>query len=753
MMDITRRIDKIIDARGLSLAKVERAAENLAACYESVRRFERLKAKIAVDDNYKKLFQSKPDILERIAGVSTKDFFDAHQEYSAKLKNLQERFSRKELHISFIGRAGQGKSLVMQNISGLGRNVIPSSEGGDCTGAKSVITNDSNATAVHAKIEFFNESEMIEIVNTYLDRIFHGSYNVGSIYEIKNLPIDFLKSKLDDSQVEENGLFPQLVKYVKHIGDFEADLGKTKDVPEADIEKYVAQFKHGDNATKYFNYLGVKLANIICKFPKVDAGKIVLVDTIGIGDTSIGTENKMLDTVENDSDAIIMMFRPDSLRPRLSNDEVAIVNKVSKRITPDYAREMFFMLLNKVTAAKGENVKYIAEVRQQIDERNFPIASILEVNCSNPSEVETELLNPVLNQLADRIGAVDEFLINRINELGQTLRAEYAAIASAFDKVFVGAANDDVKRALRSEIKTTSEINVLGGLRKLCLEKYFPLRDKSCEEWARASKEKLKTVFTSIPTKEKIVEMLDNGTINQVNAGEICTDMMRIEIINAFTDLNYTLDKLISDFKSEVLSILIDDDKGRLGKILPLENNSPQDWIDKFIEKTDCQNKYPKIERALRVLKEFTINVQGFLIYEIRRSLDVIDFSLMKHSFEINAPLADKNAVADEIRVWLDSYAEKVHNAVETKLRKINSVPNAAMFAALKDFYDRAAYAGRDEITTVVDEWHDLYEDWISAVWSEEYKNHFALKVQAEELENMIAEFKRLNVEEMFTVR
>ncbi len=753
MESITQRIDSIIAARGTSLAKIKKTAENINQCYGSVKKFEQLKAKISMSDNYKLLFQSKPEILERIAGVSTKEFYDTYQTYSAKLKQLNERFSRKELHISFIGRAGQGKSLIMQNISGLGKNVIPSSEGGDCTGAKSIITNDSSATSVHAKIEFFTESEMIEIVNTYLDRIFHGACHVGSINDIKNIPINELKGKLDDSQVEENGLIPQLEKYINHIGDFESELGKIKDVPEKDIEKYVAQFKNGDNSTKYFNYLGVKLANIICKFPKADAGKIVLVDTIGIGDTSIGTEDKMLDTVENDSDAIVLMFRPDSLRPRLSNDEIYIVNKVSKRITPDYSREMFFWLLNKVTAAKGENVKYIADVKAQITDRKFPIAKVLEVDCSKPEEVEAQLLNPVLNQLANRIGAVDELLINRINELGQKLYDEYAAIAAAFDKVFVGAANDDVKRALRPEIKTTIQTKVLNNLRDLYIKKYYPLREKPCDEWAIAGKEKLRVIFNSIPSKDKIISLLEDGSLNQHNVTEICTDLMRIEIINAFLDLNLVLDKLVNDLKLEVLHILIDDSNGRLGNILPLENNSSVEWIDKFIDKTDCNNKYPKIAQALLSLRGFSINVQGFLIYEIRRSLDVIDFSLLPQTFEINSSLADKDAIADEIIIWLNSYADKVHNKVEENLRKLNSVPNKAIFAALKDFYDRAAYSGRDEMTTVIDEWHDLYEDWISAVWADKYKSHFSLKVQAEELENMIAEFKKLNIEDTFMVR
>ncbi|MBQ6131456.1 MAG: hypothetical protein IJL12_03860 [Selenomonadaceae bacterium] len=53
-------------------------------------------------------------------------------------------------------------------------------------------------------------------------------------------------------------------------------MGTTHEVSERDIEKYVAQYKSDDPSEKYFTYLGVKLANIICKFPEDNAGKIVL---------------------------------------------------------------------------------------------------------------------------------------------------------------------------------------------------------------------------------------------------------------------------------------------------------------------------------------------------------------------------------------------------------------------------------------------------------------------------------------------
>ena len=390
--------------------------------------------------------------------------------------------------------------------------------------------------------------------------------------------------------------------------------------------------------------------------------------------------------------------------------------------------------------------------KAQIANRNFPVAMVLEVDCKSSNAVETELLMPILKQLSQRIGNVDELLINRLNELGDKLYEEYRSIADAIDKIFVGAATEDIKRALFNEIKTTYETKVLDAIRILYARKY-ETRDQSCAPWNEAAQISRKYIFQAIPTKDKIIALLQNGTINQFNAVERCTDFMRIKIINRFMELDDVLKVLVHNTKMEAVHILADDDKGRLSKVFPFENYSPEEWIDGFIEKTNCDKKYPLLTKALTSLKNFTINVQGFLIYEVRRNLDNIDFSLQPQMPEISAPLADREGVAEEITSWLNYYAEQVFAGIGTTLNNLSSVPNKAEFAALKDFYDRAAYAGADETLSVTTEWRYLYEDWIPAVWAEKYKAHFAQQDKAQEWEDMTTQFKEHNKKNLFIVR
>ena len=226
--------------------------------------------------------------------ISSSQFYFAYNEYSKSLRNLKNRFSRNELHISFVGQAGQGKSKIMQKISGLQGEIIPSSDGSDCTGAKSVITNDPSANEVYAQVEFFKENEIVDIVNTYISTVFNGSVSsVGNLDEIARLPISELEGKLPSNSTDLQMKF-------EHLGEFRDKLGQKITVQKNEIESYVAQYKNSAPATKYYKYLGVKEANIKCKFNYEDAGKIVLVDTIGLGATSIGVQQEMEETIEND---------------------------------------------------------------------------------------------------------------------------------------------------------------------------------------------------------------------------------------------------------------------------------------------------------------------------------------------------------------------------------------------------------------------------------------------------------------------
>lgn len=445
MNNVTKKLDAIIKSRQSRIPIIEKAEQNLEKCLDSVDAIQSIKADLDSEDSRFRGLFGMPEAAMKIQSISLDGFYRQAEVYKAKLYKLRMRFSREQLHISLVGSARQGKSLVIQNISGLDPSIIPSSDGNDCTGAKSVITN-SEREEVNAEIVFYNEREMMDIINKYLDEITHSSkYNIYSLSSVASIPLEQIKQDIS-KKVDEQALATHLRNYIRHMNEIIPLLGRTITVSKEEIEKYVAQYKHDDFSVKYWNYLGVKTADIRCKFPYNDAGKIVLLDTIGIGTTSLGVESSMLDTVENDSDAIIFMFRPDPLGPRLSSTETYIMNKISERVGLNDAKEMLFWVINRVEEGKGRNVDYISGVREQISDADFPVSEILEVNCLSRQAVEEQLLMPVLNKMGENIDRVDQLLLHRADDEGEKLFQEYSHIAAAFERVRISSVSADIKR-------------------------------------------------------------------------------------------------------------------------------------------------------------------------------------------------------------------------------------------------------------------------------------------------------------------
>ena len=268
MGSISQTIDAIIDERKQRLTIIEDAIKKVETSETAVQAFKEVQHKM----NFETLGISK-DIADKIGNISFSDYDKALQVCKAELKRLKIRFSRDKINISFVGRAGQGKSLVLQKMSGLGGTVIPSAAGSDCTGAKSIITNTEGVDKPYAEITFFSEEEMVQIINKYLENIFENdSHNISNLDQVEGLGWVFdERDTLGTTRAKKN----ELRKYIDHMEEIRPNLRKKAcRIEEEKIEEYVAMYKSTDDSAKYWNYLSVKCANIHCTFPKKDAGKI-----------------------------------------------------------------------------------------------------------------------------------------------------------------------------------------------------------------------------------------------------------------------------------------------------------------------------------------------------------------------------------------------------------------------------------------------------------------------------------------------
>ena len=751
MGNISQQIDRIIESRKEKFSILEKNEKAMCNVNNLILKFKKFQSDLRSNPGDFSGGQGEYEIAQKIMNISTTTFEQLYQSYIDKLHLTMKRFSRDCLHISFVGRTGQGKSLVMQNISGLPESVIPSSDGGECTGAKSIITN-SDSDKVTAQITFYSKAELVRVVNQHLSAL--GEKTISYLSEIRTINLESIRRKVDESGISKDKInFANLTKYKDHFDEYSGyltdDDNKPITVPEEEIEQYVAQYANSNHSIEYYKYLGVKEANIRKRFPNNDAGKIVLVDTVGIGSTAIDTEKDMLKAVREDSDAIIFMQCPPTNRGSVTSIDTDIIDSIINEVGTDYTRKMLFWVLNKMASpAKGDNSAQVELAMRDIKHNKYAIAMPLEVNCFYQKEVEEKLLMPVLNQLSLEMSNVDDLLINELNEKAKDLFVAYDQICQATDKAFASSATQDLKRKFHNRIVQTFDKKLLFNLKELYLHDYNERRNHPCEELMKAAQVKLKHVIQSVLSEDEVIELLTSGNENQSYAYMHSTDIMRMKIIDDFTQLNDVLDKLVESMKKEVLSIFISPDMGRLGYVYPM-NDSSSEWIEGFINKVDAENNYPIIASSLKKFEAYGINVQGFLIHEVRDKLDPIDVSLVGQPI-LNEQLTNLSLVAKQIVEFLKTNIENVHEEIEKALDQLYTIPNRSMFAAVKDLTDRLTYTRADGENAVAYEWQCLYEDWLFLIWKEEYDQENAIRSFTDKWDQVVKDLKNINNLEYF---
>ena len=724
----SEKIDEIVRNRQEKLKKLHDVESNVEKIQISIEKIEEIKqnlSEVSSNDPLIMMLRQQSEVADKIRRIDTSAFYSAYDCYMKKLQIVKNRFSRETLNISFVGAAGQGKSCVLQQISGLGGDVIPSAKGSDCTGAKSIISNAPEALEVKAEITFYSCTEILDIINDYLKEIVgngdYVKYRISDLSNASNIPISEIDSKIG-LDANAKGKLEQLKKYVEHINDDEikSRLGQKLFVPQEEIEQYVAQHSSVDPGKMYYKYLGVKCANIICAFPKKDAGKIVLVDTKGLGDTAIKVEENMLYAAENDSDAIILMYRPDALRAGLGARETDIISKIQKRISAQYCEQLLFWVINRVKDGDGKNTDVIEKTKEDIINSKMAIAGVLDVDCMDHENVEKNLLSPVLSGLTERVEKVDGFIVKGLNDLAEDLIRKYKNIVSSLSEVFIDSASEDIKQEMGPEIRETLDI-MLERVRKIFLE-LNEKRNKPSEEFQEECDKKLKNILKLVPSQEEVIELLKKGSINQIEVYAKCTNKIRISIIDDFMELDDILNQLVEQFKQSIVDALTDDDKGKLGHIVSKNDKNASEWIETFIEKIrNNTGDYPLITKAMQELNKFKISVEGFMIYEVRDKLDQIDLSLSTQTPQIDSDANNREKQSEDIIFWLDKAINEIFDDLGKELNELFKVPNRALFAAAKDFYDRATYSGSTTYKDVMTEWEYLYGNWIPDIWAEQY--------------------------------
>lgn len=516
---------------------------------------------LELEEDRRKVCSSSEDAA-CLEGLQTKmdETEQAFQEAIKELKELEIRYSRPTVNLVAVGAIGAGKSKFLQSASALEDNCIPSYEGRSCTGVTSIIENkDVETQAVftfktkaealtmmgreisgfaqrlHAESLMTQENDSFENGVKNLEQL--QAYAANKVKIIGDDGIDrdielndrkLLNSLLDLYRDNRRKWEGYLADAANHAQDQELEWqpdgssllrGKTK------IEEYVSKHDAGHN--RFYKYAAIKKAIIQTRFNNGIDASIRLIDTVGIGDPGVDTEERMMEAVNDEADGVIFILNVDSVRHEyLETKDRKLIKKFQdvyhvfgSREASESAGEkktrycMAFLANDRNMKEPSEEKKGESKNREENYLDDFILPAFSEganqifgkngivyrqtINVAKSEQVE-KMLEKFLKQISLHLHEIDA---------GMEAKAKHAVtLAKAYDEA--------LWRQLRSiDINYSDESMQLNYVDELCADRIGTLREllKEYEAEMVRGRENKDQTESFLQQSLKKVQMLKNG--------------------------------------------------------------------------------------------------------------------------------------------------------------------------------------------------------------------------------------------------
>jgi len=432
--DRTRQIQEIVNKRQTRADKIKKA----------YLKWENLKSALGSLESYRGELKYQSEISNSLKEMGFSEFIKSIENELEELKNLELRLSRSKIHIGVIGRMRQGKSRLIQSLTGLDSETVPSGDQGACTSASSKIFHKANLREVQGEVEFHSwQSFQEEVIAIYYKKLNLGSKPITQEDFANKLPP--LPSDKQDANSQR--AYERLRgEYHKFFQDYREKLdGSTQPLKKNDIRKYVTQDERDEKGNRLtWDDLPVKEVRIFCNFQDTDIGEIVLVDLPGLGDDNIFDVNRLIEALKQDVDFVLLVRLPDPVTgSSWEQPDRELFEIVRNSLGSFLSKKCSFMVLNRVRI-KGENeergldsLSHCTRFHNTIWEQHINVHQCVIANCTDSADVRTNILIPTLDYLAENIERLyDEYLQSfedRLVELHNKISSDLKRASNVLD--------------------------------------------------------------------------------------------------------------------------------------------------------------------------------------------------------------------------------------------------------------------------------------------------------------------------------
>lgn len=690
------KISEIINQRRPLAKKVEDIENHLKAISSSLFELERHRDQLSL--------QLEDSIV--LGQLKEINFLEIQSNISSEvgsLSKLKIRFLRDTLNVGVVGRARQGKSRLLQSLSGLSTAEIPSGERSHCTGVRSTIYH-APQSETYAEVFFHTEHSFLdEVINPYFEKLRLGNKPISpEAFASKALP-ELPQNLLDNAAPK--AMYEHLVKYHKHYKHYNHLLRQQSPlrIKKENIREYVAQDTSSGERT-FFNYLAVQDVRIFCGFPNEDIGKIALIDMPGLGDTGLGDEERLIKTLGQDVDVVLFVRMPKPMGDTWAEVDVQLYDKANSALTEIPIYLWSYVILNSIESSLSNNAIQCEELQKTIGVNHIKVIDCIIANCSDPQEANTKILDNILSYLEKSITSLDSKYVSacqdRLTRLQHLISVELSKAKHA-----LGSDGRRIENwhATFLDLFNKLWLDLTTGLERL-LRELRSQRDVQDEDF-ESQVERVLAICredTAIPSLQDIEERRDCENSYDIAYNQYLNEI-RAHLSQHFLTLDDGLKRSLEYIKSEVAEVLIE--KGRLGSLTSARDSS-------FLNEMSFQmpEYLHELKFGFKVLASFELSYRGLVQHRIRRHLDRL-------TPDIKPLRLSENPSAEEILDNLQTLHAEALYECENALEELLCEPSQAAYAIVEEFLDRILRAKGSQ-----DEWRNFLEEVRSEVWPDEFE-------------------------------
>jgi hypothetical protein len=348
-----------------------------------------------------------------------------------RLQRVQRRFSRSTLNIGVAGEARVGKSTLLQSLTGLGEDQVPTGDTLPVTAVRSRIFHVPNAA--RARFQFHTwDSFRREVLGPYWERMGWGAAPAtAEAFRRFSLPAvsstDPNAGTLQGLRERVQGMHASIDSYLPYLS------GDSRTLELEAIRPYVAYPKADDvdpSNKAERRYLAVREAYIECEFPGVDVRSIGLVDLPGMGEIVAAGEDRHVSGMSDEVDLVLLVSRP-AKKAYWSAEAARALDVVREARCGAEDSDFCVLVINTGDASP----KQLADFRLDAERKTGREYSIILADVRDRAGVRGTLMQPVLQRLADRLPVMDEAAIRYAQSEVQALAADVLRVIDAVGAV------------------------------------------------------------------------------------------------------------------------------------------------------------------------------------------------------------------------------------------------------------------------------------------------------------------------------